>query len=221
MYGLKECKACPWPSYSVFEGQNSCSGFYINTASHVWGSLLGFLCFLFMMGVWQVDGKFRIAVFLIIAFPAMDIISDLIYLLTNPFINRVLFGLMVGSFFVSAFVFIYKLYEVNAVPFTVQYYPGYCFVNSLFWLSNEVGTSYPTIEGRRTAFLFDKYDDLGKVFSLFMLWLGLIILQVLFVAGFFVWMLVTSPPMIVLYFIGFICFQTKVLAVKQVCRTVL
>jgi len=214
-YGLLTCKKCPWPSYTSFEGQTVCGEIYLMAPFYVWSGLIGFLGLIFLSGIYFVDAEFRMAVFLIMAFPAMDICSDLVYIITNPFISPTMFLLVLASFILPNFMFVWKLYEVGAVPFTVRYYPGFSFgIKSLFWLGRR--SSYPTIDGNLSPGVFKEYNDLGKIFLLFVLWIVLIVLQLMNIFGFVLWMIITSPLILLTFIIGIICFQTKVLAVKYV-----
>jgi hypothetical protein len=205
--------------YSAFEGQTECSAVYLQANSAAWGAIMGFFALLFFCGIANVESKFRAAVFAIMLFPAMDICSDIIYIISNPFISPVFFGLVVASFFLSNGSFIKKLYDDGAVPFTVRFYPGfrYGLVKNLWWLGQRSG--YPTIDGELSSLVFDNNDDIMKLFSFIFLWLALIVMQFLTISTFALWMLVTSPLLLLLFIPGVICFQTKVIAVGIVYNT--
>ena len=46
----------------------------------------------FLSGVYFVESKYRVPVFAIMLFPAMDITSDLVYIIANPCVNSLMFA---------------------------------------------------------------------------------------------------------------------------------
>jgi hypothetical protein len=208
-----ECLQCPYPLVSTFEPSVGCFGMCI-CLTREWKFAV-FICFpiIFFACVLAsvVKSKHKIAILVTLFSPALDVFSDLAYILTSRFYHTSLFGVSVGLFGVQVLNFVYRLYDLQAFPRLVV------------WESNDVILfSYvmhyfptPTFRGKPIQF-FEKPDSLMSWAALLMTWILAFISQIVLVISWVV-LLVVYPGFQALWFcLGVFFHITKLLALREV-----
>ena len=183
-----ECTQCSYPWTTVFEGSASCEalGFDVNYTFIF--SLLGVLVLLFFIAL-SMAGEARYVAFLMMSFPALDILTDLIYLASSKYYN--IYLIIPGFFFTFApnFIFMAKLYEVKAYcGLFLDYYP-------IFWFQND----------RRVWWIHDHYKE--------DLWWLLVPVQLVLCLSYTLWILLVLPFFVFWFVLGIYFFQAKCLSV--------
>jgi hypothetical protein len=92
-------------------------------------------------------------------------------------------------------------------------YPYPFYNSSVFWLGVESGS--PTIFNVKSVY-FANHDSLPKVMLFLIIWVLMIVLQLFSFAFGVFWCFMTAPVAIVWLLIGFVLFQSKLIAVRQV-----
>ena len=148
-------------------------------------------------------------------FPALDILTDTLYLVQTTFFSPILAYFV--AFFIIApnIVFSIKLYNIGAlkpqflIPLPTQRF---------LWLGVDKG--FPTAYGARLGISFERHDTLLKLISYWISWALVIALQLACLAVFSMIALpalaVHLPFYIVWLFIGFFLHQTKSLAIGKI-----
>lgn len=198
------------------------------------GALFALLVLIFLFG-----NDNQLVVVIIMGFPALDVLTDLSYLLVSRFYNLALFILCVLCFLHPAPMFCYKLYQYRAWPYSLRY---------IWWLgsSSSYGANkaagaaagavgqdgaaadaasqpasqpaptgdhipYPTILGQRFSLIvsFEHHDNLYVVVLEAITWIVAIALQAL--------TLVALPAFLVFWLlIGIFLQMTKTIAMGTV-----
>ena len=183
-----ECTPCTYPWTTVFEGSSSCEAVWFNVDRNFIITLFGVLVALFLFSL-SMAGKARFPAFVMMSFPALDILTDLIYLASSKYYNIYLLG--PGFFFTFApnFLFIAKLYELKAhCGLFLDYYP-------VFWFQND----------RRVWWIHDHFNE--------DLWWLLVPVQLVLFVTFVAWIVLVLPFYAFWFVLGLYFFQSKCLSV--------
>jgi len=85
-FGATSCTACPSP-YGAYEvGSTECTAYYLNYSGQRLQFLVGSFVLLFLFGTVSA-GRKAFAVFAVMLFPAMDVTTDIMYLVSTRFYN--------------------------------------------------------------------------------------------------------------------------------------
>ena len=152
--------------------------------------------------------------------PALDIVSELQYILLTTFytpaffIACVIFVVLPSSFFVR------RLFAMDAwMPHFFVPLPEFVTDGTLLWLGFRHG--HPLYHGEKMKSLsFDRHDTLYKLFSYWLLWVGCIAAQaacLVIYLGLYLPLIAIHAPMWGMWlFLGFYLYQIKMLSVGQV-----
>jgi hypothetical protein len=209
-------------------GDTECPVLWLNmntiTLLFFLGALLAILVVIFLFG-----NKNQVVALIIMVFPALDVLTDLTYILISRFYNVTVFVFCVIFFMHPAPMFLYKLYKYRALPYSIRY---------IWWLGSSSTYSesaaaittapdgdapaaqqgdhipFPTILGRRFSLLisFDSHDNLYVVVLEVITWMVAIFAQAA--------TLVLLPMFLVLWLmIGIFLQMTKTIAMGTVWNT--
>lgn len=133
------CLSCQWPYYNSFPGSPTCDGINISI-SGVWYILFFIVCFALYAACVALVGFQVPAMVVFSLFPALDVISDLVYLITNNFYRPAFFYLCITFIVLPNVIFLRKLREVGALtPHYVIPQPTFLADNTLLWLGYRGG----------------------------------------------------------------------------------
>ena len=217
--GATGCETCTWPATTLLKGSTGCNFISINfNNNQLIYSACGFVAF-YIMSV-AAAGVVNPALVAFTIFPAMDVISDILYLLQTTFENQALFFTCIVFIFLPNSIFIFKIYRMGAlVPSFLVKLPSIMVDRStLLWLGEEKG--YPLYYGEKLRVSFDRHDSLMKLVSYWIVWVVCIIVQmftVVFVILLYIPVFAVHIPFwIVWLLLGFYCNQIKAMAIKRV-----
>ncbi len=110
---------------------------------------------------------------LLVIFPVVEVLSDLLYILDTSFFYRLLFRLCVVFYFAPSVAFLYQMVYVEKLicrPLCCSFpLPG-----NVCWLSHE--GFVPHINGVRFSFVDKKFDSILNFIMCFVSWLLLFLL---------------------------------------------
>ena len=202
-YGAEYCLECPYPYYSPLEGASRCDGVYLKFTFVQGATLVAILVFIFIVCCFQAGDAKYLAIG-VMSFPTMDILSDLIYIVGQPFSSKILFVVCVCCFAAPNFIFVWKLWGIGAQPgFFLKYYPGSAFLSEDRIFNKEVG---PTIASFWWLSQLPNWKQKVLLFPY----------QVLTFFPVFVWMVIFSPFYMLLGVLGIWIFQCKVWAISKI-----
>lgn len=210
------CIKCPFPSSTIGFGDTECTAIYIHVAYYIQLGIF-FLLFVYLFNAIMVWNKNHIALLLILAFPLLDNVTNLAYILTARFYNVYIFALVVLVFLHSVPLFLYKLYKHGVYP---------SILNHIWWLGSHNTASdssdgsgdrvaYPTCgDGSRFVLLFsfEVHDSLYSLLWELITWCVAILLQLL---------TLVLLPLFVLVWICFGCVaqMTKTISITTIWNT--
>jgi len=121
------------------------------------------------------------------AMPALDTISNSLYLLQTRFYNPLFFSLVVVFHFTQNWVWVLQMYKLGALL------PGYLFApptfmtnGTLLWLGRDLGDGpqtfvsclgWPSCYGKRLSCTYPLHDTLTKLFVYWIVWIGCFFVQ--------------------------------------------
>ena len=192
--GMTEPLSCDpfYPYYSAVEGQTWCSGVYINISPLGFWLVTGIYFVIFFLLLLLASENFA-AVFFFNIFPALDLISDIQYILSTPFYSQTLFYMCVVFIFLPSFAFMFLLLE-KGVPLWLFKILDLCLGHG-------------------------KYDSLEREFLETLreiLRFEINCSKILRFIGLLLWMLLCIIVASPIYVLGAFCYQSKVIAIKAV-----
>lgn len=125
--GSDACTKCPYPFTNFMEGQHKCMAVSIAASSTECLGLIIVVIILFVGSTLQAGSANACLIsFSIMMFPAVDIFSDILYVMTAKFFNWKIAGLAIFFIVMPNTLFVFKLYEQRAWPnlFVIPY-PGH------------------------------------------------------------------------------------------------
>jgi hypothetical protein len=170
--GSSECTECTWPFSTSTIGSHKCSAVYLDIHGALLWSPIVAVVYIFICALWSATSH-RLAISLILLFPTVDIVTDILYLLHTRFHDVYLFGACVIFLFVSSSTFIYILFQEKLYP---RLY-GYNWVGWCWWIGMSNG--YPTVDGVIRVTSFSNHDSLPKVSYLLLCWAVFLIAQLI------------------------------------------
>ena len=125
--GMREPLSCEpqWPKYSAVEGQKECNGIFINI-SYFGFQMLFVVYFVVLTYMISLAGTERfVAIYFFNIGPALDLISDIQYILSTPFYTPNLFYCCVIFVFSPNLLFVNLLLKKGASMWLFKFFPGY------------------------------------------------------------------------------------------------
>lgn len=110
------CARCAYPTTSIREGQTTCSGILLLPEGGLTTLSLVLSAMAAVVLVCMYHGRQRVAIFVNLLFPTLDVFSDLAYLTTNEFYNVALFAACFVSIAIPTATFVKALVERRALP---------------------------------------------------------------------------------------------------------
>eukprot|EP01033_Poteriospumella_lacustris_P007904 gene7903-5681_t len=110
------CTRCPYPWTSIHTGQTKCTGILMLPEGSVTTLALILTAMAVVVLVCMYHGQQRVAIFINLVFPTLDVFSDLAYLTTNEFYNLALFVVCFVSIAIPTISFMKSLWERGARP---------------------------------------------------------------------------------------------------------
>jgi hypothetical protein len=207
--GSDECTECTWPFSTYETGSNKCSAVYLNIHEALLLTPIVVIVLIFLLGLWSVSSH-RLAVSLILLFPTIDIVTDILYLLHTRFHDVYLFGACALFLLVSSSTFIFTLFQEKLYP---RVY-GYNWINWCWWIG--VSNGYPTVNGVIKVTSFSNHDSLPKALYLMLCWMVFLFAQCICGIPLFILVGLYSPFYVLWLMVGALLFQMKMVAVGPV-----
>lgn len=212
------CTACIYPSYNIELGSNNCDAFCLCLNSTQLGIVATGLCLFFIMGT-VISGEKALSLITFTIMPALDTVSNSLYMLQTNFYSPLLFALVVLFHFLPDTVLIYRMREYGAlIPGYYIPQPRFLTDGSLWWLGGEGG--FPTYFGKKMSCTFERHDTLMKILSFWVVWIVSIGAQIgcifLYVFRHTPYILIHLPFWGVWMLIGCYCYQIKAMAIGKI-----
>lgn len=180
--GEDSCQDCVYPWSTRGEGASSCPVLWLHAGLLpillLIAALLAILTTAFIFG-----NDNQLVVLIIMLFPALDAVTDLVYLLVSRFYNVVVFIICVLFFLHPLPMFLHKLYRYRAWPYSLRYiwWLGYSSSAAAAGTVQGDHIPYPTCLGRRVALLcsFEHHDSLYAVLLEGLTWVAAVAAQAL------------------------------------------
>ena len=212
--GSVQCSPCGKFTTNVNEASTSCPNFLLNVSAITYCSICAFIAVLFLSSLYFA-GENKFTMLILGTFPLLDILSDMIYILSVKFWNFELFLCAVIFFVIPSSMFVRMLVRIKAYPRMIKFVGVEIIGDQYIWLSVSRDGS-PLINGERSTLSFEEHDGMDKVLWYWSFWLVLIALQVIFLIVCSLWYLVQATLLIVWLFAGLVLYQTKMLAIGKV-----
>ena len=212
--GSVQCSSCDNFAGNVHEASTSCPHFFLPASPLIYYSLGSFIAVLFLSALLFAGENFSI-MFVLGLFPLLDIVSDMVYILSVKFWNFELLICAIIFFVVPSSMFVYKLIRMGAYPHLVKFVGLEIMHDKHIWLGVSP-EGFPLINGERSTLLHKEHDSIDKLMWYWVLWLLLLAFQVMFLVICFVWYFLVAVLLVVWLFVGFTLYQTKMLAIGKV-----
>ncbi len=132
--GSVECSPCEALTTNIKEASSSCPYFTLNASAVSYYTLGIFITVLFLTGL-SFAGENVYIMFALGLFPFLDIVSDMIYILSVKFWNIELFFFAIFFFVVPSSMFAYKLARMKAYPRLIKYVGIEIMNDKYIWLT--------------------------------------------------------------------------------------
>ena len=213
------CTSCIYPAYTLAPGTTSCSAFCI--CLPIWAlALVSVLLALFFIGGAIATGEKAPALIALTIMPALNTISNALYMLETNFYSPTLFALVVLFHFLPDAVLFYRMYTLGVLApgFHIPR-PAVMTDGTLFWLwYDEKG--YPTQYCKRLSCTFERHDTLMKVMSFWLVWLASVAVQVVCVLVYALlylpYLALHAPFWCAWILVGCYCYHVKAMAIGKV-----
>ena len=217
MIGSVQCTPCGAFAANIHEASTSCPHFALHASSFTYVSLGSFVTILFLSAL-LFAGENAYIMFILGLFPFLDILSDMVYILSIKFWSFELFICAIVFFVVPSFMFVFKLSRMKAYPRLIKF-AGLTITDGVYlWLSVSPDGS-PLVNGERLTLSYLEHDGIEKLVWYWVFWILLLTAQVVFVALSIVWQFVSIVLAIAWLFTGLFLYQTKMLAIGKVWNT--
>jgi len=210
-YGNAACEKCNAPASTIGTGSTSCDAFSLRGS--IVTSVVVFVVIILIFGyAIYMAGADKVAFAVLSFLPAMDFISDVVYVTQVRFYQEYVFYIAILCLFLSGGAFMWELYTQRAKPQFWIDFPGHYLCKRVLWLWRDKFS--PVVDGK--TFDFDQHENLLKLVGFCILWVLLIVAQVAWVALYIVWCAlhcIIWGPLLVM---GMLLFQLKGMCVKQI-----
>ena len=212
--GSVECSPCEARTTNIKDASTTCPHFTLNTSSASYYTLCAFITALFLLGL-SCAGENIYIMFALSLFPFLDIVSDMIYILSVKFWNIEILFFALFFFVVPSSMFVYKLVHMKVYPRFIKYVGIEIMNDKYIWLTvNSDGS--PLINAERSTWSYVEHDGLEKLAWFWLLWIILVGLQSLFLLLGIVWYAVMTIFLLAWLVVGLFLYQTKMLAIGKV-----
>ncbi len=215
--GSVECSPCGAFAANIHEASTSCPHFSLHASAFTYYSLGSFVTALFLSAL-LFAGENVYIMFVLGLFPFLDIVSDMIYILSIKFWSFELFICAIVFFVVPSSMFVYKLIKMRACPRLIQFVGVEVMQDQYIWLSVSPDGS-PLINGQRSSLSYEEHDGIEKLVWFWVLWALLVAFQVVFLMLCLFWYCFASVLLLAWLFAGLFLYQTKMLAIGKVWNT--
>ncbi len=215
--GSAQCSLCGDFTTNIYEASTTCPHFSLHASAFTYYSLGSFVTALFLSAL-LFAGENVYIMFVLGLFPFLDIVSDMIYILSIKFWSFELFACAIIFFVVPSSMFIYKLIKMRACPRLMQFVGVDIMNGKYIWLSVSPEGS-PLINGKRSSLSYEEHDGIEKLAWFWVLWALLVAFQLLFLVVCLVWYAFASVFLVAWLFVGLFLYQTKMLAIDKVWNT--
>ena len=207
------CSPCPVFTSNIVEASTSCPQFTIAASAFTYHGIASFIAVLFLFSLLYA-GKDVYIFFVLGLFPFLDIVTDIIYLLSVKFYSFRLFIACMVFIILPSSMFLYHLYSFGITPVTTQFIGTKVLNGPLVWLGFSNG--YPTINSQRSQWLNDANVGLERSVRYWLLWICLTVLQLVYLVVAIIWYALSSLFLFFWLIVGIFLYQTKVLAIGNV-----
>ncbi len=212
--GSVECSPCEARTTNIKVASTSCPHFTLNASAASYYTLCAFITALFLFSLYFA-GENMYIMFALGLFPFLDIVSDLIYILSVKFWSVEILFFALFFFVVPSSVFVYKLVHMKVYPRLIKYAGVEIMNDKYIWLTvNSDGS--PLINGERSTWSYEEHDGLEKLAWFWLLWIILVGLQSLFLLLGVVWYVLMAIFLLAWLVVGLFLYQTKMLAIGKV-----
>jgi len=212
--GSDECMMCQAPTATLDVGASSCDAFSLRGNVQSVVAVFVVIAIGFVVSVYAARND-RLAYVLMSLLPAMDFISDVIYVTQVRFYNENVFYCGIICLFFSSSVFVKELVDEGAWPRVFFAFPGSFIFDRVMWLSHD--SFSPMVEDR--IFDFEQHENLPKVLAFMVLWPTFLILQFVWVVVYGLWLALHCFVWGPLLVVGLLLFLLKGMCVKRVYVT--
>ena len=217
MIGSAECSPCDKFTSNILEASTSCPHFSLHASAFTYYSLGSFVTILFLSAL-LFAGENVYIMFVLGLFPFLDIVSDMVYILSIKFWSFELFICAIIFFVVPSSMFVYKLIKMRAYPRLIQFVGVEVMQDQYIWLSVSPEGS-PLINGQRSSLSYQEHDGIEKLVWFWVLWVLLVSFQAVFLVLCLIWYSFASVLLLAWLFAGLFLYQTKMLAIGKVWNT--
>jgi len=216
--GAFSCNPCPFPTTTLLEGQIACTNYSLKTPTYGFYTILSVAVFVYLCCI-ALTGFTSLPLIAFSFFPALDVISDILYFVQTGFYNMGLFLTCVGFLMAPSWLFVRVLIENKALmPSFLIPRPEFLTNGTLLWLSISKDFS-PLYNNERIWLSLREHDTLLKVVYFLALWLICITSQVfcllLFCIMYVLYISVHAPLWITWFCFGAYLLQIKMLSVGE------
>ena len=212
--GLGQCIPCGKFTTNIKEASTGCPNFNLNASAFICYTLGSFVAILFLTSL-LFAGENMYIMFTLGIFPFLDIVSDMIYILSVKFWTVELFVCATLFFVIPSLMFIFKLVRMKAYPRLIKFV-GLDIMNDRYiWLTVSPD-GYPLINGERSILSYEEHDGIEKLTWYWLLWILLFVCQFFFILSSVIWYMVASIFLVAWLITGLFLYQTKMLAVGKV-----
>ena len=211
--GSFSCAFCPYPLSNSVPGSPGCPNVSINASMSELAAVLTVTLFVFALCIASAGRKMSIKIFLNVVFPALDVFSDLAYLLTGVYFSYSIFCLSVVAYSYGLPYFASHLMQHHVSP-CLWIWP----LERARWLGSSKSDDpiyFATFQGQRILSL-DSHSNIFFVFVEVVIWLMAIAAQLL---TYLLWPLVAGVYLAFLamwFVLGAYLHMAKVLAIGRV-----
>jgi hypothetical protein len=168
---------CPYSRTTLMHGQQQCNAFSLKVQTngfYIIGSVFVFI----YLGCITLTGLNSPPLIAFSFFPALDVISDILYLVNTSFYNVELFSTCFLFLLAPTLLFVKTLIDYNAIiPSFIIKVPSFMTDNTLIWLS-VTRTGSPLYHGNKLWLSLEEHETLLKILYFLILWICCILAQI-------------------------------------------
>jgi len=213
--GASSCKKCTYPATTVFEGESVCAGYSVHEGATNMAIILSIFAVLTLGPILSVEQRFVVLANLV--FPALDVFSDMAYLLGNDFYSPILFYACLLFIIFPVVFFVRVLVEEGAVP---QFHYN---IRESFWLKagRDGDTFYYAVfpcfkDGRFPVISCKSHGNLALVFLEGIVWVIALVAQVVSPLIWLLFAIVHTFTLLFWFVLGAFFYMTKTITIGRV-----
>jgi hypothetical protein len=140
-------------------------------------------------------------------FPLIDVNTDLLYILLEPFYIKSLFILSILFYTLPNLTFVARLFQLNAKPYIISSFFKDYLLDTYIWLRLDIDY-HPTYHNKTIIYSFN-FDNIFKVIYYIIKWVVVIVFQVCSIIFMIIAMVLSIPCQILWFLLGIILFQSN------------